>query len=144
MTALLRIFPSYGHDASEELVGRIKANLEKRGHDVWFDMSKIRFSSAWKMTMPACPKLIPEEIKARERVILCESEHFRNSNWVRQEVELIKGMEGKVFEVVYLSKEPPSRTSQGCPSLEARHRLPLLRLGRPCDRRRHSPATAVA
>src|SRR6266446_7035964 len=35
----LRIFLSYGHDSNEELVRRIKADLEKRGHDVWFDKS---------------------------------------------------------------------------------------------------------
>jgi len=35
--APLRIFLSYGHDANEPLVRRIKADLEERGHDVWFD-----------------------------------------------------------------------------------------------------------
>jgi hypothetical protein len=34
---LLRIFLSYGHDSNEELVRLIKTDLEKRGHDVWFD-----------------------------------------------------------------------------------------------------------
>jgi hypothetical protein len=33
----LRISLSYGHDANEELVRRIYADLEKRIHDVWFD-----------------------------------------------------------------------------------------------------------
>ena len=42
------IFLSYGHDANEELVGRIKADLEKRGHDVWFDESEIRFGDDWR------------------------------------------------------------------------------------------------
>jgi hypothetical protein len=32
--APMRIFLSYGHDNNEELVRRIKADLEKRGHDV--------------------------------------------------------------------------------------------------------------
>jgi hypothetical protein len=30
----LRIFFSYGHDSNEELVRRIRYDLEKRGHDV--------------------------------------------------------------------------------------------------------------
>ncbi|MBL8826955.1 MAG: TIR domain-containing protein, partial [Planctomycetaceae bacterium] len=38
----LRIFLSYGHDGNEPLVRRIKADLEKRGHDVWFDKSGIK------------------------------------------------------------------------------------------------------
>ena len=33
--AALRLFLSYGHDRNEELVRRIKADLEARGHDVW-------------------------------------------------------------------------------------------------------------
>jgi transcription elongation factor Elf1 len=33
----LRIFLSYGHDNNEELVRRSKGDLEKRGHDGWFD-----------------------------------------------------------------------------------------------------------
>ena len=33
----LRLFLSYGHDSNEELVRRIRADMEKRGHDVWQD-----------------------------------------------------------------------------------------------------------
>ena len=39
----LRIFLSYGHDHNEELVRLVKADLEKRGHDVWFD----KFGNDW-------------------------------------------------------------------------------------------------
>ncbi len=38
----LRIFLSYGHDANEPLVRRIKTDLEKRGHDVLFDKNEIK------------------------------------------------------------------------------------------------------
>ena len=44
----MRIFLSYGPDSNEELVRRIKADLEKRGHDVWFDKSDIRFGDDWR------------------------------------------------------------------------------------------------
>jgi hypothetical protein len=44
----LRILLSYGHDASEELVRMIKTDLEKRGHDVWFDKSEIKFGDDWR------------------------------------------------------------------------------------------------
>ncbi|HQZ67003.1 MAG TPA: hypothetical protein PLY87_18055 [Planctomycetaceae bacterium] len=33
-------FLGYGHDGNEELVRRIKSNLEQRGHDVRFNKSK--------------------------------------------------------------------------------------------------------
>ena len=47
----LRIFLSYGHDANEELVRRIKADLEKRGHDVWFDKSEIKAGDDWRRSI---------------------------------------------------------------------------------------------
>ena len=46
--APLRIFLSYGHDANEELVVRIKTDLEKHGHDVWFDKNEIKFGDEWR------------------------------------------------------------------------------------------------
>jgi transcription elongation factor Elf1 len=45
----LRIFLSYGYDANEELVRMIKADPEKRGHDVWFDKNEIKFGDDWRI-----------------------------------------------------------------------------------------------
>ena len=47
----LRIFLSYGHDSNEELVRRIKVDLEKSGHDVWFDKSEIKFGDDWRRSI---------------------------------------------------------------------------------------------
>jgi hypothetical protein len=47
----LRIFLSYGHDSSEELVRRIKNDLEKRGHNVWFDKSEIKAGDDWRRSI---------------------------------------------------------------------------------------------
>src|SRR5687768_379343 len=47
----LRIFLSYGHDGNEELVRRIKADLEARGHDVWFDKNEIKFGDDWRRSI---------------------------------------------------------------------------------------------
>ena len=47
----LRIFLSYGHDTNEELVVRIKADLETRGHDVWFDKNEIKFGDDWRRSI---------------------------------------------------------------------------------------------
>jgi len=49
--APLRIFLSYGHDANEELDRRIKTDLEKRGHDVWFDKNDIRPGDDWRRSI---------------------------------------------------------------------------------------------
>ncbi len=47
----LRIFLSYGHDANEELVRRIYADLKQRGHDVWFDKYDITFGDDWRRSI---------------------------------------------------------------------------------------------
>ena len=47
----LRIFLSYGHDENEALVRLIKADLEARGHDVWFDKSQIKHGDDWRRSI---------------------------------------------------------------------------------------------
>src|SRR3989304_1366467 len=49
--APFRIFLSYGHDSNEELVRRIKADLEKHGHDVWIDKSEIKAGDDWRRSI---------------------------------------------------------------------------------------------
>jgi len=47
----MRIFLSYGHDANEEPVRCIKNDLERRGHDVWFDKAKIKAGDDWRRSI---------------------------------------------------------------------------------------------
>jgi transcription initiation factor TFIIIB Brf1 subunit/transcription initiation factor TFIIB len=47
----LRIFLSYGHHDNEELVRLIKTDLEKRGHDVWFDKDEIKSGDEWRRSI---------------------------------------------------------------------------------------------
>ncbi len=42
------IFFSYGHDANRELVDRFKADLEKRGHQVWIDDKEMGSWDGWR------------------------------------------------------------------------------------------------
>ena len=44
----MKIFFSYPHDANAPLVERIKADLEKRGHEVWFDADQIKSGDDWR------------------------------------------------------------------------------------------------
>lgn len=51
MNTPLRIFLSCGHDANEELVRRIYADLKMRGHDVWFDKTEIKAGDDWRRSI---------------------------------------------------------------------------------------------
>jgi tetratricopeptide (TPR) repeat protein len=44
----MKIFFSYPHDANAPLVERIKADLETRGHEVWFDADQIKSGDDWR------------------------------------------------------------------------------------------------
>ena len=44
----MKIFFSYPHDHNAPLVERIKADLEARGHEVWFDADQIKSGDDWR------------------------------------------------------------------------------------------------
>lgn len=44
----LKVFFSYPHDVHQELVERLKADLESRGHEVWFDGEQIKAGDDWR------------------------------------------------------------------------------------------------
>jgi hypothetical protein len=82
-----------------ERVREIRNELEKRGHKpIMFYLKCLENDNAM------LPDLLRREIAAREWFILCDSPNAQASQYVRDEVELIKSMEGKAFEVVDLSK----------------------------------------
>ena len=86
--APLHIFLSYGHDANEELVRRIKADLEQRGHDVWFDKNEIKFGDEWR-------RAITEGIIGSNRVLSFLSKHStRDPGVCRDEIAIALGVKG--------------------------------------------------
>src|SRR5271170_1007174 len=86
--APLRIFLSYGHDANEELVRRIKTDLEKRGHDVWFDKNEIKFGDEWR-------RAITDGILQSNRVLSFLSKHStRDPGVCLDEIAIAIGAKG--------------------------------------------------
>lgn len=104
--APLRIFLSYGHDTNEELVVRIKADLEKRGNDVWFDKSEIKFGDDWRRS-------ITEGIIGCHKFISFLSKHStRDPGVCVEEIGIALGIkEGNIHTVLVESerevKPPP-------------------------------------
>ena len=90
------IFVSHSHKDLTK-VRQIRDALERLGHKpLLFYLKCLEDDSA------ALPDLLRKEIEARNWFILCDSSHSRESDWVQKEVEIIRALEGKVYEVVDL------------------------------------------
>jgi hypothetical protein len=105
--APLRIFLSYGHDENEELVRRIKADLEKRGHDVWFDKNEIKFGDEWR-------RAITDGILQSNRVLSFLSKYStRDPGVCLDEIAIAIGAKGGNIQTILVESErevnpPPS------------------------------------
>jgi len=103
----LRIFLSYGHDTNEELVQRIKADLQKRGHDVWFDMNEIKGGQDWR-------RAITEGLVDSQRVLSFLSKHStRDPGVCLDEIAIAIGVKGGNIQTILVESEqdvqpPPS------------------------------------
>lgn len=98
-TTPLRIFLSYGHDANEELVRRIKTDLEHRGHDVWFDKTEIKAGDDWR-------RAITDGILHSQRVVSFLSKHStRDPGVCRDEVAIAIGVKGGNIQTVLVESE---------------------------------------
>ncbi|TFH54036.1 MAG: TIR domain-containing protein, partial [Methanothrix sp.] len=95
----MRIFLSYGHDSNEELVLRIKTDLEKRNHDVWLDKSEIRFGDEWRHS-------ITDGILKSDRVLSFLSKHStRNPGVCLDEIAIAIGVKGGNVQTILVESE---------------------------------------
>jgi hypothetical protein len=98
-TKKLRIFLSYGHDDNEELVRMIKTDLEKRGHDVWFDKNEIKFGDEWRRS-------ITDGILGSNRVLSFLSKHStRDPGVCRDEIAIAIGVKGGNIQTILVESE---------------------------------------
>ncbi len=97
--APMRIFLSYGHDSNEELVRRLKEDLEERGHDVWFDKSEIKFGDDWRRS-------ITDGILQSNRVLSFLSKHSaRDPGVCRDEIAIAIGVKGGNIQTILVESE---------------------------------------
>ncbi|MCX6278002.1 MAG: toll/interleukin-1 receptor domain-containing protein [Bacteroidetes bacterium] len=95
----LRIFLSYGHDANEELVRLIKKDLEKRGHDVWFDKNEIKFGDEWRRS-------ITDGIISSNCVLSFLSKYStRDPGVCRDEIAIAIGVKGGNIQTILVESE---------------------------------------
>ncbi len=96
------IFLSHSNKDFEK-VREVRNELEKLGRKpIMFYLKCLEDDNS------ILPDLLRREIAAREWFILCDSSNAQASQYVRDEVKLVKSMEGIKFEVVDLSKGLPA------------------------------------
>ncbi len=102
-----RIFLSYGHDdAGAPLATRLKQDLEKRGHEVWLDLDRLKTGVDWNTR-------IAEGVEwARGpsgRFILLITPHSvgREEGYCLNELQLALDLKVLVFPVIVVWYQPP-------------------------------------
>ena len=92
------IFVSHSHKDLEK-VRTIRNALEEKGHNPLLFFLKCMDDDS------SLDDLIRREIEARTWFILCDSPNAKASRWVQEEVEVIKALEGKVYEEIDLDDD---------------------------------------
>ena len=105
----LRLFFSYGHDANEPIVMRLKSDLEKRGHIVWIDKAQVKSGDNWRRS-------ITDGITDSSQVLAFLSRHStRDPGVCLDELRIALCVKGCDIKTVLLEKEnficPPSAVS---------------------------------
>lgn len=102
-----KVFLSYGHDDNTPLVEMIKEDLEKRGHEVWFDRKDIKPGDDWRQKITA-------GIKSSNQVLSFLSQHStRDPGVCLDEISIAIAVKNGNIKTVLLENEeqvspPPS------------------------------------
>jgi hypothetical protein len=95
----LKIFISYGHDKNELLIQMIKNDLEKRGHDVWFDKKNIKRGEDWRRS-------ITEGITHSDNFLSFLSKHStRDPGVCRDEIAIAIGAKQGNIQTILIESE---------------------------------------
>jgi hypothetical protein len=115
------IFFSYGHDANRELVERFRADLEARGHTVWFDAKDIGCWDDWKGA-------ITRGIDRSQMAIAFMSRHgLRDPGVCRNEMALALNRFGTIYPAPVSGRRrwpPTSPRASAVPSWPAGSAMP--------------------
>jgi len=96
------IFISYGKDEYEVLANKIKEDLEKLGHEVWFDRSKLKAGRDWEVT-------IEEGLKGTQIVLVMMTPHSmrRPDGYCLNELSMAFSLRKEIVPVMVKDCTPP-------------------------------------
>jgi WD40 repeat protein len=103
-----RVFLSYGHDEHAALALRLKADLETRGHEIWFDLERLRAGADWESYIERGLDWVAEA-PGRGRVLLLLTPHSvrRPDGYCLNEIARAVGRRVPVIPIMVVWCEPP-------------------------------------
>jgi len=104
----LRIFLSYGHDEHAGLAVRIKKDLEARGHEVWFDLERLKVGGDWQHYIEQGLKWVGEH-PGRSSIVVLMTPHSmrRPDGYCLNEIARALDLSLHPVPVMVVQVEPP-------------------------------------
>ena len=104
----MRIFLSYGHDDYSSLAWRIKRDLEALGHEVWFDVERLKSGGDWERYIEEGFEFASKENETG-RFLLLMTPHWvrRPDGYCLNELARAYGRSLPVIPVMVSTIEPP-------------------------------------
>ena len=98
----MQIFLSYGHDEHATLAERIKRDLERATHEVWYDVERLRAGMTWD-------EEIEDALRKSDCVILLMTPHSvrRPNGFCLNEIARALSLRKRIIPVMALVCEPP-------------------------------------
>src|SRR5262245_45578861 len=103
----MRIFLSYGHDEYTSLALRIKRDLEVSGHEVWFDVERLRTGGEWEQYIEDGIELVARDRDGRFLLLMTPHSVRRPKGYCRNELARAIARNLKIVPVMVSDVEPP-------------------------------------
>jgi WD40 repeat protein len=113
----MRIFLSYGHDKYASLAGRIKRDLEAAGHEVWFDLERLKPGGDWERYIEEGFEFVSKDSKSGRFLLLmtphsvrrpdASEANRRNYGYCLNEVARAYSRNLPIIPVMVADVEPP-------------------------------------
>src|SRR6266849_2734043 len=104
----MRIFLSYGHDAYASLAVRIKSNLEQLGHEVWFDLERLKPGGDWERYIEEGFEFASKDVESGRFLLLMTPHSVRRPDgYCLNELARAYGRNLPILSVMVSDVEPP-------------------------------------
>jgi hypothetical protein len=103
-----RIFLSYGHDQYASLAEQLKTDLQNRGHEVWFDLDRLKPGGDWEAYIAEGLEWV-SKIPKEGRFLLLMTPHSvrRPDGYCLNEITRALERQLTVIPVMVVQSEPP-------------------------------------